>query len=286
MTTNKKPLIGLTTSHDIKTDETIQAPYSPRAILAAGGIPVILPLEASEDDLRQLVSALDGFLFTGGPDVHPFLFGEDTRMGCGSVSVKRDRMELTLLKLAMEQKKPIMGICRGIQLINIGLGGTIYQDIPSQAERVFPIAHQQPFPHRVPSHTVNIAEGSLLADVISGRFLDEENDSAPADTVQAAADTPVSSASSLFGNASEPVLRADRPHGQTVIRVNSTHHQAVRDVAPQLTACAFAPDGIIEGVTMKDYPYLIGVQWHPEYLWEEDPAAMNLFRAFVKAAAV
>lgn len=249
MMNNKKPLIGLTTSHDIKTDETIQAPYCPRAILAAGGIPVILPLEASEDDLRQLVSSLDGFLFTGGPDVHPFLFGEDTRMGCGSVSVKRDRMELMLLKLAMEQRKPIMGICRGIQLINIGLGGTIYQDIPSQTERVFPIAHQQPFPHRVPSHTVKIAAGSLLAEVISGKS------------------------------------PADQPSGPTVIRVNSTHHQAVRDVAPQLTACAFAPDGIIEGVTMKDYPYLIGVQWHPEYLWEEDPAAMNLFRAFVKAAA-
>ncbi len=247
--TNKKPLIGLTTSHDIRTDETIQTPYCPRAVLAAGGIPVILPLEASEDDLRQLVSVLDGFLFTGGPDVHPFLFGEETRDGCGSVSVKRDRMELALLKLAMEQRKPVMGICRGIQLINIGLGGSIYQDIPSQVERVLPIAHQQPFPHRVPSHTVKIAEGSLLADVISGRFLGEEN------------------------------------CGAAAIRVNSTHHQAVRDVAPRLTACAVAPDGIIEGVTMKDYPYLIGVQWHPEYLWEEDPAAMNLFKALVKASA-
>lgn len=255
MTASKKPLIGLTTSHDIQTDETIQAPYCPRAILAAGGIPVILPLEASEDDLRQLVSTLDGFLFTGGPDVHPFLFGEETRAGCGSVSVKRDRMELALLKLAIEQRKPIMGICRGIQLINIGLGGTIYQDIPSQTERAFPIAHQQPFPHRVPSHTVKIAEDSLLADVISGKF-------------------------------PETAPHADRPLSQTVIRVNSTHHQAVRDTAPPLTACAFAPDGIIEGVTMKDYPYLIGVQWHPEYLWEEDPAAMNLFKALVKAAAV
>ncbi len=261
MSINPKPLIGLTTSHDIQTDETIQAPYCPRAVLAAGGIPVILPLEASEDDLRQLAGVLDGFLFTGGPDVHPFLFGEDTRVGCGSASVKRDRMELALLKLAMEQRKPVMGICRGIQLINIGLGGTIYQDIPSQTERVLPIAHQQPFPHRVPSHTVKVAEGSLLAEIIAGRF---------PGSVSPAPDT-----SGQTGHL---------PH-QLIIRVNSTHHQAVRDVAPQLTACAFAPDGIIEGVVMKDYPYLVGVQWHPEYLWEDDPAAMNLFRAFVAAAA-
>ncbi len=251
-----KPLIGLTTSHNIQTDETYLPPACPRAILAAGGIPIALPLEASETDLRQLVSALDGFLFTGGPDVHPFLFGEETLVGCGSASVKRDQMELTLLKLIMEQKKPIMGICRGIQAINIGLGGTIYQDIPSQVERALPIAHQQPFPHRVPSHTVKITDGSLLADVISGRFLAEETAEAE----------------------SEP-----SPH--LVIRVNSTHHQAVCLTAPSLTACAYAPDGIIEGVEMKDYPYLAAIQWHPEYLWEEDPAALNLFRGLIKASA-
>ena len=251
MTQQRKPLIGLTTSHNIQTEETYQPSACPRAILAAGGIPVILPLEASEDDLRQLVSVLDGFLFTGGPDVHPFLFGEETLAGCGGASVKRDRMELALLKLAVEQKKPVMGICRGIQLINIGLGGTIYQDIPSQTERILPIAHQQPCPHKVPSHTVKVTEGNLLADVLSGQYFGET----------AAA------------------------RGPQTIRVNSTHHQAVRDTAPSLAACAFAPDGIIEGVVMKDYPYLIGVQWHPEYLWEEDPAAMNLFKGLIKASA-
>lgn len=280
MSDRKKPLIGLTTSHDIRTDETVQTPYCPRAVLAAGGIPVILPLEASEADLRQLAAALDGFLFTGGPDVHPFLFGEETLTGCGDVSTKRDRMELTLLKLVIEQRKPLMGICRGIQLINIGLGGNIYQDIPSQVERVLPIAHQQPFPPKVPSHTVKVTTDSLLADVLSGRFFGGSDP----DPAAAPTSAPALVSASTSALALAPAL-ADQPPGQLTLHVNSTHHQAVRDVAPSLKACAFAPDGIIEGVVMEDYPYLVAVQWHPEYLLEEDPAARNLFRGLVRASA-
>ncbi len=256
MNHKKKPLIGLTSSHNVHTDEVSLTPYCPRAILAAGGIPVILPLEASEEDLKRLVTELDGFLFTGGPDPHPFLFGEETHAGCGDASVKRDRMELTLLKLVMEQQKPIMGICRGIQIINVGLGGTIYQDIPSQTERAFPIAHRQPFPHRVPSHTVQITPGSLLERICRGESETPDGGDAPGS-----------------GRTSPLILR-----------VNSTHHQAVRDAAPGLSVCAYAPDGIIEGAVMEGYPYLVAVQWHPEYLWEDDPAAAGLFRAFVAAS--
>ena len=273
MEMNRKPLIGLTTSHNIETEETYQPPACPRAILAAGGIPVILPLEASENDLRQLVSVLDGFLFTGGPDVHPFRFGEETLASCGGASVQRDRMELALLRLAIEQKKPILGICRGIQLINIGLGGTIYQDISSQVKQVLPIAHQQPFPHKVPSHTVEIATGNLLAEIISGRFPEDEN---------ASSDRQGNDISALPTHSPAP---GDPAVSRISLRVNSTHHQAIRDVAPPLKACAYAPDGIIEGVVMKDYPFLIGVQWHPEYLWQDDAAAMNLFKGLIKTAS-
>lgn len=254
MNIKRKPLIGLTTSHNVATDEVFLTPYCPRGILAAGGIPVILPLEAKAEDLRQLVDMLDGVLFTGGPDAHPFLYGEDTRMGCGQASVKRDRMEMDLLKLVMEQRKPIMGICRGIQMINIGLGGTLYQDIPSQAKRDCPIAHQQPFPSAVPSHTVNLVPGTKLAQICG-----EHAGSASTEAVSVNA-KPLS------------------------LKVNSTHHQAIKDLAPGLTACAYAPDGIIEGVVMNDYPYLVAVQWHPEYLWENDPAAMALFQALIDAS--
>ena len=79
---------------------------------------MILPLDLEEEDLQQIVDTFDGFLFTGGPDIHPFYFGEETQAHCGNVCLRRDRMEILLLKLVMKTGKPIFGICRGIQLLN------------------------------------------------------------------------------------------------------------------------------------------------------------------------
>ena len=123
----KKPLIGVTPSLDQETKDSTCRPTYLAAIRHAGGIPVILPLKAETEDLKQLVETLDGFLFTGGPDIHPFYFGEETHEKCGNVSPERDQMELSLLPLVMAAKKPVLGICRGIQLLNVGLGGTLYQ---------------------------------------------------------------------------------------------------------------------------------------------------------------
>lgn len=235
----KKKLIGLTPSHNTDNDDISMRPTYLRSITAAGAIPVILPLEASDDALRQLVDALDGFLFTGGPDVHAFLFGEQTQAFCGNVSPARDSLELSLLSLIMAAKKPILGICRGIQVINIGLGGTIYQDIPSQwkTDSPFPIAHKQPFYYTIPSHSVEIVPNTLLSSIV----------------------------------------------GSSSIQVNSMHHQAVRDTAPGLVVCGYGPDGLIEALEKPDYPYLLGVQWHPEYLQAKEDSARNLFRSFVEA---
>ena len=235
---NQKPLIALTPYFNIERDEPYMRPAYLKAIRAAGGTPLILPLDLEEDDLLQIVNTFDGFLFTGGPDIHPFYFGEETQAHCGNASVARDTMELLLLKAAMAAGKPILGICRGAQIINVGLGGTIYQDIPSQTERSFPIAHKQPFPYPVPSHHVTVLKDSLLAGIAAG---------------------------------------------QTELAVNSFHHQAVQTPAPGLTVSAYAPDGIIEAVEMQDYPYLLGVQWHPEHMWPKDRAATNIFKSFVEA---
>ena len=161
----KKPIIGLTPSHDTNTNDLLIYHTYMRVISACGGIPVILPLEASEADLKQLVSQFDGFLFTGGPDVHPFLFGEETHPKCGNVSSLRDSMEMDLIPLVMEQEKPVLGICRGIQILNIALGGTIYQDLDSQFTCDIPVAHNQPFDHKSPSHTVEVLPNTLLAEI-------------------------------------------------------------------------------------------------------------------------
>ena len=121
----KKPVIGITPSHNTENDDISLRPTYLRAVLAAGGIPVVLPLEAGNEDLEMLVQMFDGFLFSGGPDPHPFLFGEETQANCGNASIPRDTMELALLKAVMAEKKPILGICRGAQIINVGLGGNI-----------------------------------------------------------------------------------------------------------------------------------------------------------------
>lgn len=164
----RKPLIGLTPAHDLKEGDIKARPTYLRALEAAGAIPVVMPLEVSKEDLKQLAEELDGFLFTGGPDVHPFLFGEETHERCGNVSAKRDRMELDLFPLVLELHKPVFGICRGIQVLNIALGGNIWQDIPSQTKREFPLAHSQPFYYDMPCHTVTLKEGSRLAEISKG----------------------------------------------------------------------------------------------------------------------
>ena len=148
----EKPVIGITPSHNTDNDDISVRPTYLRAIEAAGGLSILLPLEVSGEDLKQLSKLCDGFLFSGGPDIHPFLLKEETHTQCGNVSMARDTMELSLLKLAVDARKPVLGICRGAQIINVGLGGDIYQDIPSQTETVFPIAHKQPYSCCLPSH--------------------------------------------------------------------------------------------------------------------------------------
>ena len=234
----KKPVILLTPYFNTERDEPYMRPAFLKAVRHAGGIPVILPLDLTEADLAQLLEGADAVLFTGGPYDHPFCFGEETQAHCGNVCLRRDELELALLRLAMEAKKPILGVCRGVQILNIGLGGDIYQDIPSQFKEEFPIAHTQPFAYDIPSHTVSVTPGTLLARIAQN----------------------------------------------SVIKVNSMHHQAVRRVAPGLTASGHAPGGLVECVEKPDYPFFIGVQWHPEYLWEQDEAAERLFGMFVEAA--
>lgn len=235
-----KPLIGLTPNHDPATGDISIRPTFLRALKSAGAIPVLLPLEYSAEDMSRLVDTLDGFIFTGGPDVHPFYFGEDTHECCGKVSPVRDSMELGLLSLVMKAGKPILGVCRGMQLINIGLGGTIYQDIKNLFPNASSIAHNQPFAYEIPAHTVNVEPGTKLSSI-----------------------TGLSDGGSL--------------------KVNSMHHQAVKAIAPGLTISAYARDGLIEAMEHPEYPYLVAVQWHPEYLWEQDLDALRLFQSFVGA---
>jgi putative glutamine amidotransferase len=161
-----KPLIGLTPLYDIEQEKVWMRPNYMQAIIASGGIPLILPLTCDKTDIHALARLCDGFLFTGGPDVHPALFGEETLRYCGAINEKRDTLEILLLKEADRLDKPVLGICRGIQLINVAFGGSLYQDIPAQVDGV-PIAHDQQRPYDVPVHTVSVEQESPLGHIIN-----------------------------------------------------------------------------------------------------------------------
>ena len=217
---------------DDKKDSIWMLPGYMDGIMQAGGIPVMFPFSSDEQELEQLVNMCDGFLFTGGHDVCPELYHEAPLEGLVDSCSKRDAMESIVLRKAIERDKPVLGICRGIQFINAYLGGTLYQDLPSQHPSE--LSHRQPAPYDRPSHDVTITEGSLLHDCI----------------------------------------------GSSLLAVNSCHHQAVKDLSPQLEAMAFSPDGLVEAAYMPGKRFLWAVQWHPEFSYRTDENSRKIFRAF------
>ena len=150
----KKPIIGVTPLWDAERQSVWMLPDYLDGIKAAGGLPVVLPLEMSEEDANQVVETCDGFLFTGGQDVSPELYGMEDATGTIVVSPERDKMETLLLTKALQANKAVLGICRGLQFINVFLGGTLWQDLPSQHPSE--IAHRQGKPYGVPSHQVKL----------------------------------------------------------------------------------------------------------------------------------
>lgn len=161
-----KPIIGVTPHLDIENNRVCIASNYLNSIIAAGGVPILLPLEADQESLTKAASICDGFLFTGGPDIAPFRFGEETIRECGEVMPKRDSMEEALFHLAMESDKPIFGICRGIQVLNVFLGGTLYQDIPAQYPSPHALAHSQKSARNVLTHSVLVEKDTLVYDIL------------------------------------------------------------------------------------------------------------------------
>ena len=159
-----KPIVGVMPLWDDEKDSIWMLPGYMDGISQAGGIPVIFPFSADEEEIDRLTSMCDGFLFTGGHDVSPELYGENALEGLTQTCVKRDRLEEIVLKKAITADKPILGICRGIQLINAALGGTLYQDLPTQHPSGVP--HRQQPPYDNPAHSVAIIKDSPLYDCL------------------------------------------------------------------------------------------------------------------------
>ncbi len=208
-----------------------------RAVEELGGIPLVLPLHADRATRRQLLQQLDGLLLTGsGPDLPPSLYGERQRYPFSTVSERRMSFELDIVRLAKQADLPLLGICGGMQAMNVACGGSLIQDIPAQISK--PLQHRQQTPATNLSHTIRVAPGSLLRRIVRSASM----------------------------------------------RVNSSHHQSVNVVAPSLIASAQASDGIVEAIESPAHRFFLGIQWHPEFLFDRYPLHRRLFEAFLRAS--
>jgi putative glutamine amidotransferase len=236
----RKPLIGITTRNGRDADDhptvTIQHSYI-NAIANAGGVAIPIPSILPEDDLQQLYSLLNGILFTGGGDISMHYFSGTAHQRIDGVDDARDTTEISLMRASVNDGKPLLGICRGAQVMNVALGGTLYTHIADQLEGA--IDHDYPGNlRRAIVHPVNVDEGSRCAEIF----------------------------------------------GETLLHVNSLHHQGLKDLAPGLRVAGLAPDGLVEVVELPDHPYALAVQWHPEWLTNQEPMR-NLFKTFVMASS-
>ena len=164
-----KPVIGLIPLVHEGRDSLWMLPGYMDGVANAGGLTVMLPLTADPADLEGLCDRCDGFLLTGGHDVSPAVYGAARLPECGDTCPARDAMEAGVLRYAMRTKKPVLGICRGIQFINAALGGTLWQDLPSQ--RPSPVEHHQTPPYDKAAHTVDLLPGSPLRDLMGADTL-------------------------------------------------------------------------------------------------------------------
>jgi len=212
------PLIGVTTgSRD-------NFPNYPElymiAVRNAGGIAEFVYPGAGK---KGLADHYDGFLIPGGKDIGPVLYNEKKQYEIKPEEDKRTAFELFLLREAVSRKKPVLGICYGAQVMNVFLGGSLYQDIMSQ--------HQGAYDHRQGFHFVEIGQNPYLA---CGTY-----------------------------------------------EVNSSHHQAVKRAGKGMIPFAFSADGTIEAIYLENYPFMMGVQWHPERMDTE--LSSSVVRSLVEA---
>lgn len=161
----RKPVIGILPLVDMERESYWMIPGYMKGIEAAGGIPVMLPLTTDYQIIQRLAEDFDGFLLTGGQDVSPKLYGEEILSECGQLSQERDEMERILIGKVIEIDKPMLGICRGIQILNAVLGGTLYQDLPMQHPSQ--INHHMTPPYDRVVHRVILKEDTPLHSILN-----------------------------------------------------------------------------------------------------------------------
>ena len=226
-----KPLIGIGSDVLQKQGERDRAfVYTTYvdSLRRAGAIPVLIPPQP--ENAADVVDDLDGVLLAGGDDFDPAAYGETAHPSVEPMDPRRQENELSLARVARERGIPTLGICLGVQVMNVAAGGTLIQHIESDIDH----ASEPSDRHR---HEVAIDGGTRLARIL----------------------------------------------GERELEVNSSHHQAIKEIGSGLRVTAHAPDGIVEGLEDPRHPFYVGVQWHPEDMSGEESASA-IFGAFVEAA--
>lgn len=158
-----KPIIGLSPLYDEEKGLWMRPGYLD-VLYACGAIPLVLPFDTDKVDVEQMLSICDGLLLTGGVDVNPSLYGEEPIPECGEIQDIRDRLEYRLMDQALEANMPVLGICRGSQILNVYLGGSLYQDLGTQLKASF--NHTMCPPYETPCHRVTLEPGKPLRQLL------------------------------------------------------------------------------------------------------------------------
>ena len=206
------------------------------AVMQAGGVPVLVPSHVAEDGWDAIYARLDGILFSGGGDIGLEHAPGEPHARIDDVDLLRDSSVLKMVQAAASDGKPFLGICRGCQVMNVALGGTLYTHLPDQLPNA--LDHSYPGNMRtVLVHEIKIEEGTRLAEIF----------------------------------------------GEPIIHVNSLHHQGLKDIPSTVRVAGHAPDGLVEAIELPEHPFGLAVQWHPEWLTDQE-STRNLFRNFVQVA--
>lgn len=227
-----EPKIGIVVCGFTQNRQFVTNPYI-QSVRYAKGIPIVLPVVRSDHLLDEYARLCDGFLFCGGDDITPLLFGEEPRKGNGRTDITVDLFQIRLMKQVLRSGRPVFAICRGMQILNVACGGTIWQDISL-----------------IPEKTLNHMQQSAERNEVSHRIRTEKN-------------------SRL------------RKYIGSCLFVNSFHHQAVNTPGKGISVSARAGDNTIEAVEIKNHPFAMGVQWHPECMYRTSPEMRELFHEFV-----
>ena len=239
----RRPIIGITMdvgamqasgTYTGLTVHYAQAAFA-EAVEAAGGIPYLIPLNA-QAYLSEVIELIDGLILIGGSDVGPIHYQQQPREKLGPIKPERDLTDIALFKAAVAAQIPVLGVCRGMQLLNAVLGGTLHQDLSENPN--ISIQHDQKSAPNVVTHTIEVASESYWSRLVTDQSY-----------------------------------------------VNSYHHQVIDQLAPSLKATVFSSDQVIEAVeSEEEVPLILGVQWHPETLYQDVSDQLAIFQDLIQRA--